>query len=118
MSDGRPLFAFAFRGGLAQPLRDLADADVAASNADFVWVHLDLRDAAAQAWLRRRPWPPDVIEAVAAPIPRGRLFIKADPVYRPLRGFRAEPRPRTPHAGSLCAVRARTLLGTRPHKAT
>ena len=28
-----------------QPLHDLAEADVATGNADFVWVHLDLRDA-------------------------------------------------------------------------
>jgi hypothetical protein len=55
MSDGRPLFAFAFRGGLVQELHDFAEADVAAGNTEFIWVHLDLRDAAAQAWLRRRP---------------------------------------------------------------
>src|SRR5260221_494138 len=96
MSDGRPLFAFAFRGGLAQPLRDLAEADVAASNADFVWVHLDLRDAAAQAWLRGRPWPPDVVEAVAPPFPRGRLFITPDLGSGPLPGLPrgAPPLPR------------------------
>ena len=44
---GCPLFAFAFRSGLGQSLHDLAEADVAAGNADFVWVHLDLSDAAA-----------------------------------------------------------------------
>jgi hypothetical protein len=68
MSNGGPSFAFAFRNGLGEALHDLAEADVAAGNADFVWVHLDLRDAAAQAWLSRRPWPRDVVEAVAAPI--------------------------------------------------
>jgi hypothetical protein len=76
-----PQFAFAFRSGLGQSLHDLAEADVAAGNADFVWVHLDLSEAAAQAWLRRRPWPPDVVEMVAAPIQRGRLFIAPDMVY-------------------------------------
>ena len=115
MSDGRPLFAFAFRGGLAQPLRDLAEADVAASNADFVWVHLDLRDAAAQAWLRGRPWPPDVVEAVAAPIQRGRLFITPDLVYGHLRDFRDEPDAVTLQAGSLCVVASPTLLVTGRH---
>jgi hypothetical protein len=54
MSDGRPLFAFAFRAGVGRVLRDFAEAD-AAGNGDFVWVHLDLRDAGAQAWLRGRP---------------------------------------------------------------
>jgi len=49
------LFAFAFRGGLVEALRDFAQAEIEARNADFVWVHLDLREAAAQAWLRRRP---------------------------------------------------------------
>jgi hypothetical protein len=44
---GCPLIAFAFRGGLGQSLHDFAEADVAAGNADFVWVHLDLSDAAA-----------------------------------------------------------------------
>src|SRR5499427_6473991 len=76
-----PLFAFAFRGGLGQSLYDLAEVDIAAGNADFVWVHLDLREAAAQAWLKRRPWPADVVEMVAAPIQRGRLFIAPDMVY-------------------------------------
>ena len=47
MSDGRPLFAFAFRGGVGRAPRDLAESDAAAGNADFVWMHLDLRDAAA-----------------------------------------------------------------------
>src|ERR1700719_667874 len=68
---GCPLFGFAFRSGLGQSLHDLAEADVAAGNADFVWVHLDVSDAAAQTWLRRRPWPPDVVGTVAAPIQRG-----------------------------------------------
>jgi len=115
MSDGRPLFAFAFRGGLWQAPKDLPESDVAASNADFVWVHLDLRDAAAQAWLRRRPWPPDVIEAAAAPIQRGRLFIKSDLVYGHLRDFRAEPDAVTLQAGSLCVVASPTLLVTGRH---
>jgi hypothetical protein len=102
MSDVRPLFAFAFRGGVGQVLRDLAEADLAAGNADFIWVHLDLRDAAAQAWLRRRPWPPDVVEMVVAPIQRGRLFITSDPLYGHLRDFHDEPdavpiAPRSPH---------------------
>ena len=40
MTDDNPSFAFVFRGGLGQPLHDLAEADVAAGKADFVWVHL------------------------------------------------------------------------------
>jgi hypothetical protein len=44
-----PLFAFAFRSGLGESLHDLAEVDAGAGNADFVWVHLDLGDAAARA---------------------------------------------------------------------
>jgi zinc transporter len=112
MSEDRPLFAFAFHGGLGQALRGFAEAEVAAGNADFVWVHLDLRDAGAQAWLRGRPWPPDVVETVAAPIQRGRLFIVPDLVYGHLRDFRDEPDAVTLQAGSLCVVASRTLLVT------
>jgi zinc transporter len=112
MSDGRPLFAFAFRNGLAQTLRDLAEADLAAGAADFIWAHLDLGDPAAQAWLRRRPWPPDIVEMVAAPIQRGRLFITPDLVYGHLRDFRDAGESPTLEAGSLCVVASRTLIIT------
>jgi len=107
-----PLFAFAFRGGLAQSLHDFAEVDIAAGNADFVWVHLDLREAAAQAWLKRCPWPADVVEMVAAPIQHGRLFIASDMVYGHLRDFRDEPDAVTLQAGSLCVVASRRLLVT------
>jgi zinc transporter len=112
MSDGGSSVAFAFRNGLGQALHDLAEADVAAGNADFVWVHLDLRDAAAQAWLSRRPWPHDVIEAVAAPIQWGRLFVAPDLVYGHLRDFRDQPGAATLEAGSLSVAATRTLLVT------
>src|SRR5271165_2217287 len=112
MSDGRSLFAFAFRGGLGQALGDFAEADAAAGNADFVWVHLDLRDAAAQAWLRRRPWPPEIVEMVAAPIQRGRLFTTSDLVYGHLRDFRDEPGAPTLQPGSLCVVASHRLIVT------
>jgi zinc transporter len=112
MSDDGPSFAFAFRHGPGEALHDLAEADVAAGNADFVWVHLDLRDAAAQAWLSRRPWPRDVIEAVAAPIQWGRLFVTPDLVYGHLRDFRDEPGAATLEAGSLSVAATRTLLVT------
>ena len=102
-TDGHPLFAFAFRGGRGRALRELEEFDVATSDVDFVWVHLDLRDVAAQAWLRARPWPPDVIETVAAPIQRGRLFIKPDMIYGHLRDFRNETAALR-QAGSLCVV--------------
>jgi zinc transporter len=112
MSDGRPLFAFAFRDGLWQVMSDLAEVDVAAGDADFMWVHLNLSDAAAQAWLRRRPWPPDVIEMVAAPIQRGKLFTTRDLVYGHLRDFRAEPDGVSLQAGSLCVVASQILVVT------
>jgi zinc transporter len=112
MGDGRPLFAFAFRGGLGQALHDLAEADDAAGRADFVWVHLDLRDAASQAWLRRRPWPPEIVEMVAAPIQRGRLFVTPDLAYGHLRDFREGPNTVTLEAGSLSIVASRTLVVT------
>jgi hypothetical protein len=108
----RPLFAFAFRNGLGQLLHDLAEADAAAGNADFVWVHLDLGDAAAQTWLRRRPWLPDVIETVAAPIQRVKLFLVPDLIYGHLRDFRDEPDAAGLQAGSLCVAASRTLLVT------
>jgi zinc transporter len=107
-----PLFTFAFRSGLGQPLHDLIEVDIAADNADFVWVHLDLSDAAAQAWLRHRPWPSDVVEMVAAPMQRGRLFIAPDMVYGHLRDFRDEPDAVTLQAGSLCVVATQRLLVT------
>jgi zinc transporter len=112
MNDGRPLFTFAFRGGLWQAPGDLAEADIAASNADFVWVHLNLDDAEAQAWLRRRPWPRDVIEMVGAPIQRGKLFITPDLIYGHLRDFRDEPDAATLQAGSLSIVASRILVVT------
>jgi hypothetical protein len=55
LSNDRPLFAFAFRGGLVEVLHDFAEAEITACNGDFVWVHLDLRNTAAQTWLRQRP---------------------------------------------------------------
>ena len=112
MSDGRPLFAFAFRSGLGQAMSDFAEAEATAGDADFVWVHLDLGDATARAWLCRRPWPADVVQLVAAPIQRGRLFITPDLVYGHLRDFRADPGSGTLQAGSLCVVASQTLLVT------
>ena len=112
MSDGGPSFAFVFRGRLGQPLHDLAEADAAAGKADFVWVHLDLRDAGAQAWLSRRPWPRDVVEALAAPIQWGRLFVTPDLVYGHLRDFRDKPGAAALEAGSLSVAATRTLLVT------
>jgi zinc transporter len=111
MIDGL-LFGFAFRGGRGRALRDLEEFDVAASDVDFMWVHLDLRDVAAQAWLRGRPWPPDVIETVAAPIQRGRLFITPDMIYGHLRDFRDEPGAATLQPGSLCVVASHRLIVT------
>ena len=75
-------------------------------------MHLDLSDATAQAWLRRRPWPTDVIEMVAAPVQRGRLFVTPEMVYGHLRDFRDEPAAATLQAGSLCVVASRRLLVT------
>ena len=57
-------------------------------------------------------WPPDVVEMVAAPIQRGRLFIAPDRAYGHLRDFRDEPDAVTLQAGSLCVVASRTLLVT------
>jgi zinc transporter len=112
MSNWHPLFAFTFRSGLSEPLCDLTGADVAASDADFVWVHLDLSDAGAQAWLSGRSWPPDVVEMAAAPIQRGRLFVTSDLVYGHLRDFRDVRDAVTLQAGSLCVVASKKLLVT------
>jgi zinc transporter len=110
--DGRPQFAFAFRDGVSRTLEDLAEVKDATGEADFIWVHLDLGDASAQAWLRERPWPSGVIETVAAPIQRAKLFTTPDLVYGHLRDFRAEPNVASLQAGSLCIVASRTLLVT------
>jgi zinc transporter len=91
---------------------DFAEVDAAGDNVDFVWVHLDLSDATAQAWLRRRPWPADVIEMVAAPIQRGRLFMTPEMIYGHLRDFRDLPDTVTLQAGSLSVVASRRLLVT------
>jgi zinc transporter len=112
MTDVHPLFAFAFRGGRGRALRELEEFDGATSDVDFTWVHLDLRDAAAQAWLRTRSWAPDVIETVAAPIQRGRLFIKPDMIYGHLRDFRNETGAVTLQAGSLCVVASQRFMVT------
>src|SRR3974377_1618970 len=88
MSDGRPLFAFAYRGGRWQAPSTFAEIDAAADSTDFIWVHLSLTDTAAQTWLHCRPWPLEVIETVASPIQRGKLFIKQDLIYGHLRDFR------------------------------
>jgi zinc transporter len=112
LSNGCPLFAFAFGDGLGQSLSDLAEVDIAVSGPGFVWIHLDLGDAAAQAWLRRRPWPPDVIEMVAAPIQRGKLFATPDLLYGHLRDFRSGPGTAALQAGSLCLVASRQLIVT------
>ena len=109
---GRPLFAFAFRDGMWQARSTLVDVDGAAGNTDFVWVHLDLNDAAAQAWLHGRPWPSDVIEMVAAPTQRGRLFVRPDLVYGHLRDFRDEADTIALQAGSLCVAASEHLLVT------
>ena len=111
-SGGRPLFAFAFRGGACRALSDFAEVDAAAGNADFIWAHLNLGDAAAQAWLRRLSWPSDVVEMVSAPIQRGKLFITPDLIYGHLRDFRDAPGAAILQAGSLCVVASRVLIVT------
>jgi zinc transporter len=112
MNDGRPLFAFAFDDGVWQTRSTLVDVDAAADHTDFVWVHLDLSDAATQTWLRHRPWPLDVIEIVAAPIQRGKLFVRPDLVYGHLRDFRYQPDVAALQAGSLSIVASKNLLVT------
>jgi zinc transporter len=112
MSNGGPQFAFAFRDGSWQAPSNFVEVDAAAANADFLWVHLDLGDAAAQAWLRARPWPADVIEVVAAPIQRGKLFITSELIYGHLRDFRYAPGATGLQAGSLSVVVSQRLLVT------
>src|SRR5215472_1812746 len=89
MSDGRPLFAFAVRDGRWQAVSTLAGVDAAAATADFVWVHLNLSDTAGQTWLHSRSWPHDVVEMVAAPVQRDKLFFTRELIYGHLRDFRA-----------------------------
>jgi zinc transporter len=112
MSGSRSLFAFAFHSGRWQAPHTLADVDTAADSSDFIWVHLDLADTAAQAWLHRRPWPLDVIEMIAAPIQRGKLLITRDLIYGHLRDFRDETDAAILRAGSLCMAASQKLLVT------
>lgn len=103
LSEGRPLFAFAVHDRRWQVLTTLADVDAAVDSADFIWVHVDLSDAAGQTWLHCRPLPLNVIEMVAAPVQRGKLFFTRELIYGHLRDFRAG-RAATLQAGSLCIV--------------
>jgi hypothetical protein len=110
MSEGRPLFAFAFHSERWQAASTLVEVDTAADDADFVWVHLDLTDAAAQAWLRCRLWPLHVIEIISAPIQRGKLFITRDMIYGHLRDFRDGTDSTVLQAGSLCVAASQKLF--------
>ena len=112
MSDGRPLFAFAFRSGEWRAPNTLAEVDAAVDGTDFIWVHLNLADTAAQAWLHRRPWPPDVVEMIAAPVQRGKLFITRERLYGHLRDFREETDVTGLQAGSLSIAATEKLLVT------
>jgi Mg2+ and Co2+ transporter CorA len=112
MSDGRPLFAFAFRSGEWRAPSTLAEVDAAAEGTDFIWVHLNLADTAAQAWLHRRPWPPDVVEMIAAPVQRGKLFITRERLYGHLRDFREGTDVTGLQAGSLSIAATEKLLVT------
>jgi zinc transporter len=111
-TEGHPVFAYAFRGDRRQALRSFEEFDAATKDADFLWVHLDLRDAAAQAWLRSRPWPRDVIEMVSAPIQRGRLLSKQHMIYGHLRDCRDQPAAVGPQAGALYIVASADLVVT------
>lgn len=113
MSEGLPLFAYAFRGGVAQALHGFAEADALLGSSDFIWVHLDPRDLASQKWLRNRPWPPKVIDTVAAPIQRGKLFTAGDLIYGHLRDFRKQPS--ALQAGSLCIAASSSMIVTGRH---
>jgi zinc transporter len=106
------MFAFAFRGGRWHAPSTLAEVDAAAGSTDFIWVHLNLTDTAAQAWLHCRPWPLDVIEMIAAPVQRGKLFITRDLIYGHLRDFREEINVTALQAGSLCVAASEKLLVT------
>src|SRR5262249_30310621 len=90
MSGDRPLVAHAIPGAPWHAPRTFAEVDAAASSTDFIWVHLNLSHTAAQAWLHCRPWPLDVVEIIAAPVQRGKLFITRDLIYGHLRDFRDE----------------------------
>jgi zinc transporter len=100
MSEARPLFAFVVRGGRWQAVSTFADVDATAASADFIWVHLNLSDTAGQTWLHCRPWPLDVIQMVAAPVQRGKLFFTRELIYGHLRDFRV---------GSAAALQAGSL---------
>src|SRR6516165_3377461 len=68
MSDGHSLFAFVLVGGLGRALDDFAEADATSSNADFVWVHLDLSDPAGSS--SPRTWSTGIcVTSARSPVP-------------------------------------------------
>ncbi len=84
----RPLFGFRFSqaGAVAQDyLPDPGETQASERDDTFVWFHLDLSDPLMVDWLMRLPIPLDVRQAVAHPIPRGRVFTLDTMIYGQLR---------------------------------
>ncbi|WIV96793.1 transporter [Kinneretia aquatilis] len=51
--------------GLAEALRWLGDQDARASSAEFIWLHFNLTDASAQAWMQSHlSLPPEFFETL------------------------------------------------------
>lgn len=115
-SETAPLFGFHFRKG--QPpevLEVLTQISAERSDKDgLIWLHLDLYDPAMLSWLRHLPVPEDVIDAVAEPIQRGRLFAFDWIIYGQLRDLRVPPENRTHalRANALCFLAIPGLVVT------
>lgn len=104
VSDNRPLFAYLFNDDSVSELPSFDDIDEARAGAGFVWVHLDVDNPAAMAWLNALPVPHDILEAVAEPTQRGRLFGTDTVIYGHLRDFRECPDGSELRGGALCVL--------------
>jgi zinc transporter len=113
---GKPLFAFGFLRGRSTAIADFEDvnAAVAANSRDvaFVWVHIDLGDAASRRWLLAQPQPAEALSAVAEPVQRGRLFSSDRVIYGHLRDLRRLPDGEPLQPGALCVLASERLVIT------
>ncbi|MEM7177900.1 MAG: CorA family divalent cation transporter [Pseudomonadota bacterium] len=111
-----PLFGYQFHQGQPpDPVTSLPRISEERSDSDgLLWVHLDLYDPAMLAWLRHLPVPGDVIDAVAEPIQRGRLFAFDWIIYGQLRDLCVPPESRSHalRAGALCFLAIPGLVVT------
>lgn len=110
------MFAFSFVDGNPTPLPSLGAVDQVPEPVDFVWVHLDLRDAAGEDWLRRQAWPDHVTDLLLPRAAHGRMYADDDLLYGHLRDLREQSGLALPHDGVLSIVVAQDRVVTGCHQ--